>query len=304
MKKIIITGAGGFIGKHLAEYFLSKKYIVYGVDIKESLFIDLLKYENFKPIIASFDDYYKLIDKIEERNFDLFYHFAWQGVFGDSFKDYELQLKNTKFACDALNIAIKLNCKKFIFAGTINEFEVKKYLNKDSFEPRFTCIYASCKLLSEMILKTLAFNNNIEYSSGLIAMAYGEGNRSAMLPNIVIKKLLNNEKPKLIEGNNLYDMIYIDDIVRAFDAIGFKGKNMKSYYVGHRKLKIFREWLIELGSIINKNIVLEFGEYKDTLDMDYNLIDTEALYQDTGFECQADFKSSILKTASWIKENL
>ncbi len=303
MKKIIITGAGGFIGAHLAEHLLKKQHKVYGIDIKKEYMYNLCQYDNFVPIEASFLEYDQLIEKIGEKDFDLFYHFAWQGVFGDSFKDYEMQLNNVKFACDALMIAKKIECKKFVFAGTINEFEVKKYLNKDYFEPRYTCIYASCKMLSEMIAKTLAFNNEIEYSAGLIAMAYGEGNRSNMLPNVVMRQLINSEVPKLIEGNNLYDLIYIDDIVRAFEAIGFKGKNMKSYYVGHRKLKKFKEWLEDLKNIVNPNIELLFGEYKDTLDMDYSIIDTDALYEDTGFECKADFEESILATVEWLKEN-
>lgn len=35
--------------------------------------------------------------------------------------------------------------------------------------------------------------------------------------------------------------------------------------------------------------------------VDYRNIDIEALYNDTGFECKADFKDSILKTAAWLK---
>ena len=34
------------------------------------------------------------------------------------------------------------------------------------------------------------------------------------------------------------------------------------------------------------------------------MIDLEALYRDTGFECKSDFEESILKMVKWIKETL
>ena len=301
MKKVIITGASGFIGKALAERLLKEGITVYAVVRNKNKIKDLEKYDSLVTIEAEFADYSNLPELISEKDIDVFYHFGWEGVFGDAFMDYELQLGNAKTACDAVMAALNLKCRKFVFAGTINEYEVKKYLNMDSFQPRYTCIYATCKLASEMICKTLAYNLGIEYNSGLIAMAYGEGNMSRMLPNVIIKKFLNNEAPKLVEGNNKYDLIYIDDIVEAFISIGEKGVNQKSYYVGHRELKTFREIVTDVKNIINPDINLVFGEYRDNLDMDYAMIDTEALYNDTGFECKAGLRESILKTAKWVK---
>jgi dTDP-glucose 4,6-dehydratase len=301
MKKVIITGASGFIGKALTERLLKEGSTVYAVVRNKSKIKDLEKYGSLVTIEAEFADYSNLPELVKEKDIDVFYHFGWEGVFGDAFMDYELQLCNAKTACDAVMAAINLKCRKFVLAGTINEYEVKKYLNMDSFEPRYTCIYATCKLASEMICKTLAYNLGIEYNAGLIAMAYGEGNRSRMLPNVIIKKFLNNEAPKLVEGNNKYDLIYIDDIVEAFISIGEKGVNQKSYYVGHRGLKTFREIVTEVKNIINTDMNLVFGEYRDNLDMDYSMIDTDALYNDTGFECKADLRESILKTAEWVK---
>ena len=46
---------------------------------------------------------------------------------------------------------------------------------------------------------------------------------------------------------------------------------------------------------------LEFGYYPDDGYIDYSEIDLNALYQDTGFECKADFDDSIRKTAAWLK---
>lgn len=245
-----------------------------------------------------------LAEMISEQNFDVFYHFAWQGVFGDSFKDYALQLQNARYACEALMQAKRLNCKKFVFAGTYNEFEVKSFMDDMSYKPRYTCIYASAKLVAELMCRTLAYQNNISYNAGSVCMAYGENNHSEMLPNIVLRQLLNGEEPQLIEGKNHYDLVYVEDVAAAFEAIGERGIDHRSYYIGHRNLRTFKELLCEVRDIINPDVQLRFGAFQDTSSMDYSKIDLDALYRDTGFECKADFKESILKTAQWLKQEM
>lgn len=300
MNTVVITGATGFIGKAVIKELLQKGKKVYAVDINEERLDDLKKFGNIITIKASYEDYEDLPNKIKE-DIDVFYHFAFEGGFGgDSLKNYRLQLRNTQYACEAVMVAIKLKTKKFVYASTINELEIKSFINKESFEPRFTCIYSGAKLASEIIGKTLAYNYKMEFVSGLIAMPYGEENTASTLPNIIINKIINNEVPKLIEGNNKYDLIYIKDVAEAFIAIGEKGKNFKSYYVGHRELLTFKELITQIKDILNPDMQLLFGEYKDTLDLDYSLINLNSLYEDTGFECKSNFRESILKTANWI----
>ncbi len=301
MEKVIVTGAGGFIGGVLTKKLLEKSVTVYGIDVSEEKLSEYSAFENFIPVVADFSKYDSLNEIIDD-DIDVFYHFAWQGVFGTAFKDYGLQLNNAKYACEALEQAIKIGCKKFVFAGTMNEYEMDKYIKADYFEPRYTYIYSAVKQVSEAICKTLAFNNNIKFCSGRIAMAYGEKNYSMMVPNVVMKNLLSNTPCNLIEGNDLYDMIYVDDIAGAFEAIGEYGKNLKSYYVGHRKLTTFRNLIEKVAEIINPECPLLFGKYPDVPSgVDYSNIDLDALYNDTGFECSADFEESIIKTAEWLK---
>ena len=302
MKKAIVTGAGGFIGGALTKLLLSKGITVYGVDISEKALERHSCKQNFIPVIADFSKYSELHEMIKVDDIDVFYHFAWQGVFGELFKDYRLQLSNAASAGDAITEAVKIGCKKFVLAGTMNEYEMDEYIKADYFEPRYTYIYSAAKQAAEAVCKTIAYNQKIEFNCGRIAMAYGENNRSMMIPNVVMRNLLTNTPCKLIEGKNLYDMIYIDDIVRAFYAIGERGVNMKSYYVGHRKVGTFREIIEQIADILNPSCSLLFGEYPDSPSgVDYKNIDTEALYRDTGFECQSDFKESIMETANWLE---
>ncbi len=305
MKKAAITGAGGFIGGALAKHLLEKDITVYGVDVDMDKLKPLINNEKFIPVEADFSKYNRLHELINGRDIDVFYHFAWQGVYGAAFRDYELQLNNARYTCDALMQAVKLGCKRFVFAGTMNEYEMDSYIKADYFEPRYTYIYSAVKQVSEAICKTLAFNNKIEFCAGRIAMAYGENNKSMMLPNVVIKNLITNTPCRLVEGNDLYDMIYIDDIVRAFYAIGEMGKNLKSYYIGHRNLRTMREMIEEMADTLNPKCELQFGAYPDVPSgVDYKDIDLDALYNDTGFECKADFRESILRTMEYVDKKL
>ena len=300
MKTAVVTGATGFIGGALTKKLLSNGVKVYGIDMNEERLREFVGQGNFIPVKADFSQYEHLNEMIED-DIDVFFHFAWSGVFGDAFKNYRLQLDNARFACCALEQAIKIGAKKFVMAGTYNEFEIQNIVFSDDLCPRYTCIYATSKLAADMICKTLAYQNGIQYNSGLIVMAYGEKNRSKMLANVIIDSFNKGVRPKLVEGNNLYDMIYIDDIVDAFIAIAEKGKDLKSYYVGHRKLKTFKKWINDIRDILAPDMSLQFGEYQDTQHIDFSKIDLDALYHDTGFECKSDFEESILKTAEWLR---
>lgn len=127
MKRVVITGASGFLGGALTLRLLRKGVLVYGVGADEKGLQRFSKFKNFIPIVAEFKNYPALTEMISEQEFDVFFHFAWQGVFGDSFKDYALQLENARYACEALMQATRLKSRKFVLAGTYNEFEVKGF---------------------------------------------------------------------------------------------------------------------------------------------------------------------------------
>lgn len=304
MKKVVITGVTGFFGSSLTRKLLSAGVKVIGVDIDTSKFDEFKGNPDFIAIIASFEEYDQLPEKIQDRDIDVFYHFAWAGGFTTAIRDYKLQMSNAGYAGDALMAAYKLGVKKFVYANTYNQYEIIRFLEAETFEPRYTCIYSTGKTAASLICRTLAYNLGIEYSAALIPMPYGENNYSKQLVNVVIENLNKGVSPKLIEGNNLYDLVYIQDIVDALIAIGEKGHNMREYYVGHRQLKTFKEWMIEIRDAIAPDVELKFGEYKDNQQIDYNKVDLDALYHDTGWECQYDLKEKIKSTSQWVKNNL
>lgn len=300
MKTVVVTGATGFIGQYLTKELLAKGIKVYGIGTDIRKLTTTGFGGNFIPIVADFRVYKSLARYIDEE-IDVFYHLAWQGGFTEALKDYSLQLDNARAACDALVSATEMKCKKFVYAGTVNEIEINQFMNNERFEPRNTCIYASAKVAADMICRTLAHNAGMEFCSALIPLPYGIGNDSRQLINTVIKNCYTGQPSKLITGNNQYDIAHISDVSRALYCIGESGKTMKSYYIGHRELKTFREVVTQIRDAINPEAELRFGEYKDSLNMDYSYTDLDELYNDTGFQCEADFVKTIREQAEWLK---
>ena len=301
MKKSVVTGACGFIGKEITKKLLHENIIVYAIVTEPDNLKDIVC-ENLFIIKSYFDEYMNLPDKLPN-DIDVFYHFAWQGVFGEAFKDYALQLSNAKYACDALMVAINIRAKKFVLASTVNTLETRKYFNLDFFKPRYTNIYATAKLSAEMIGKTIAYNKGIEFNTGIIAMVYGENNKSRMLPNVVMSNLIYNRESNLIDGNTLYDMIHVTEVADAFYHIGIEGINQKTYYVGHANLRTIKDMFNEIRKIINPDGILNYGFYQEDTSIDYSLIELDSLSRDTSFIQSENFSENIIRTANWIKES-
>lgn len=302
MRTAVVTGATGFVGMALTRKLSHNNIKVYAVGRNAEKLDELSKLKGVTAIAADFQDYIKLNRKITEIP-DVFYHCAFSGGFGpEALRNYSLQLENTKYSCDAVASAIQMGTKKFILASTVNTVEIQTFVSKKVFSPRYTCIYSTGKLAAELIGKTLAHNQGMEFCAALIAMPYGEGNRARTLPNIVMEQLLNHVCPKLIEGNNLYDLVYIDDVAAGLQAIGESGKDFQNYYIGSRHLDTFKNWMTRIRDILSPKTELGFGEYPDAPSLDYGLVDLDVLYCDTGFQCEADFDESIRRTAQWLKD--
>ncbi|RPF42152.1 nucleoside-diphosphate-sugar epimerase [Hydrogenoanaerobacterium saccharovorans] len=297
MKKVIITGASGFIGKALTVKLINQGVFVYAIVRNEKKMEDLSS-QNLKVIRADIKDYKNLSDKICD-NIDTFYHLEWVGVSGPNYNDYKEQIDNIKASCDAVSTAMILKCKRFVFVGSSHQYlSVKK---NGITVPANTSVYGCAKMSTQLICKTLVKNSSMFFNTALFTNVFGVGDFSLRSTNLLITKFLNNENPRLISGEHQHDWIYIDDAVAGLIAITERGIPDKDYYIGNLKLKTFKQIISNVRDIVNPQIQLVFGEYEDPTFIDYTKIDLEELYRDTGFEVKCNFEESISKTAEWVK---
>ncbi len=301
MKKVVVTGAGGFIGGALTKV-LSEDNLVYAIVYSDQEKSMLFKSPNIIPIVGDLNDWEMIARQIDaSEEIDVFYHLAWGGISSAAYKDIEIQKENITMSINSAKLAKSLGCKKFVFAGTNQEYLMSQSLLDNTVTN--ASVYGICKMCARNICQVM-LKDVMKFNSTAFTNVFGVGDFSKRTANFFISKLMSGESLNLIEGNNKYDWIYIDDAVEGLIEVGNKGINGKQYYIGSRVIPTFKEILIKVRDIIFPEAILNFGAYNDNTYTDYSKFDLDALYNDTGFECKADFKESILKTAKWVKENL
>lgn len=290
--KIVIWGCG-FLGKHLLEK-LHKDNLIYIINRNGKGVTEYSKLEN----VIEFDE--KRVSEIGQA--DIMFFLAWDGTSGDKRGSIDVQLENVKLTCHAVQCAADLRCKKFIYAGSIMEYEAISYLNQDESVPGRNYIYNVSKLAADYYGKILANELKVEYCNALISNIYGPGEISQRFVVTMCKKIVKDEKLELTEGQQLYDFIYIEDAVSALEIVGMKGKNNCTYYIGNKEQYPLKSFIIRMKEVLNSNSELLFGAVAYTgVSLKYNEFNTSALYE-LGFENKITFEEGIKRTAEWLKK--
>ncbi|MEG1362236.1 MAG: NAD(P)-dependent oxidoreductase [Lachnospiraceae bacterium] len=301
MKRIVVTGASGFIGRAVVDYLLQKDYFVYAVVRSEEKRTAYGWNKNLSVLECDLKQAEKLLDLIQEKRIDSCIHFAWGGVSGSGKSEYELQIENILNSCKLMDVCGALQCKRFIFASSIAELECMKYMTIGDTKA-VSDLYSAAKLSADSMSKILAKNYGIEYISAIISNAYGVGEVSPRLINSMLRKFIHNEAVFLTEGKHCYDFIFIDDVARAFYLISEKGRKGKAYYIGSNHPRAVRDFLMEAGAVVGKQQLLQFGKLDyHGIPLEYDKINLYELQADTGFTPEVPFREGIRLTYDWLK---
>lgn len=304
MKKVVVSGANGFVGGAVTRELVANGIEVIALDMEghndnlpES---DLVRFYPF-----ALDNAKELLERFTDRDCDTFYHFAWAGSAGPARADTELQLKNAQWTVDCLRMAKELGCTRFVNAGSIMELETMKAVFNAGNKPGMGYIYGSGKLVAHTMCKSVAADIGIDLLWAMITNAYGVGERSPRMVNTTIEKCIRGEAPRFTAGTQNYDFVYIDDVARAFRLIGENGKPFNEYLIGSSNAKPLKEFLLEMKDAIAPDLDFIFGDIPFTgINQPLEDFDCSLTERDTGFRAQVSFAEGCRRTRDWWQQIL
>lgn len=292
MKRVVINGPTGAIGIALINRCIEQNIEVLALCRRGSKRISKIPVSDLVKIVeCSLDE---LNQYTSEIRYDVFYHFAWEGTFGDSRNDMFLQNLNINYTLDAVNLAHRLGCSTFVGAGSQAEYgRVEGKLSADT--PTFPENgYGIAKLCAGQMSRVMCGKLGIKHIWTRILSVYGPNDGEHTLVMSTIRKLMNGEVPKFTKGEQIWDFLYSGDAAEALLLMAEKGTHGKLYSLGSGIGKPLCEFITEIRDTVDPSASVEFGTlpYNENQVM-YLVADIDELKKDTGFTPKTDFIQGV-----------
>ena len=216
MKKILITGSEGFVGKNLIRYL--KNYSFQIIETKDKSF-DLKINESWKQI----------------EKCDYLIHLAGKSFVPKSWEEPARFIENNILLITNALEYCRVNKTKLIFLSSYLYGNCKKIPIKENAPIEATNPYALSKLLSEKLC--YFYKNNFQVNNIILRVfnLYGPGQPKEYLLSKITNQVKYENIIKVDDLSPMRDYVYIDDLCSAIvKAINYKG-NEHIFNIGSGK---------------------------------------------------------------------
>lgn len=303
MKRAIITGATGVIGHALVKNLIQNGVETLVLCREGSKRNDTVPQGSLVTRCFCSLDELKNFQNDTGKQYDVFYHFAWENTFGGGRNDIGSQTKNIGYALDAVEVAKRFGCRKFIGVGSQAEYgRVDGVLTPST--PAFPENgYGIAKLCAGQMTRLRAQQLGLKHVWVRVLSVYGENDGAQTMVSSTVAKLKKGERAQFTKGEQLWDYLYSGDAAEAFRLIGERGIDGKCYVLGSGRAYPLKDYIKIIGKSLNAENLLEFGAiaYAEKQVM-HLCADISDLTQDTGWKPKVSFEEGIRRVVKSLSE--
>lgn len=305
--KILVTGGAGFIGSHVTDAFIDEGHSVVVIDDLSSGFEKNLnpKAKFVKVNICDLN----LSHLFESEKFDAINHHAAQMDVRRSVADPAFDANtNIIGTINLLQLAVKYNVKKFMFASTGGAvYGEQEHFPAD--ENHFTqpkSPYGISKLAVEKYLYFYNSEYGLNYSILRYANIYGPRQNpfgEAGVIAIFASKLLKGEQPVINgHGKQTRDYVYVGDVVKA-NLLTLYDQKSDIYNVGTGIETDVNQLFRSLNNITSADKEEKHGPAAAGEQL-RSVISSAKLYKKFGWQPSTTLEDGLVKTVNFFKEKL
>lgn len=250
MVKILVTGAAGFIGFHLAKALLENgEYVVgidnindyYDVNLKFSRLKELginkesiewnipsgsVIFSKFRFLRMNIEDFNDLQDLCKVEKFDYIVHLAAQAGVRYSLENPSAYIQaNLVGFGNILEVAIQNKIKHLVYASSSSVYgmnEKMPFSTQDNVDHPIS-LYAATKKANELMAHTYSHLYKLPTTGLRLFTVYGPWGRPDMAYFLFAEAISNKRPIKVFNNGNMQrDFTYIDDIVNGIVSVIYK----------------------------------------------------------------------------------
>ncbi len=215
MKRVIVTGATGFIGRHSLAPLVERGYEVHAVgrnagDTHRGIRwhrVDLLEDENA----------FRFVSEVKPTHI---LHFAWYA----KPPDYWSSLENLRWVAASLALMrafVAVGGRRIVSAGTCAEYAWTKTLTCSELTTTLApaTLYGASKHALQQIITATAREKQMSSAWGRVFSLYGPSEHPSRLVSSAILSLLNNQPAICKTGSAVRDYLHVADVASAFVSL-------------------------------------------------------------------------------------
>lgn len=315
MKKILICGAGGFIGSHLARTLHNQGHYIIGVD---------LKHPSYSPTscdmfhIGDLRDY-NTVNNIITRDIDEIYQLAADmggaGYIFTGLNDADIMHNSCQINLNVLDVMVKKNVKRVFYSSSAcmypshNQTDpLNPLLSEDSAYPANPdSEYGWEKLFSERLYLTYDRNYNLDVRIARLHNIYGpEGawdNGKEKAPAALCRKVIQSNGTVDVWGPGIQtrSFLYIDECIKGIQRL-MNSDVVTPINLGSTHMISINDLVQLISKLANKPVVI--NNIPGPLGVMGRNSDNRLIKQLLNWKPDEDLNYGIMQTYNWIKSQI
>ena len=316
MKKILITGADGFIGSHLTEMLVAKGYKVRALSQYNSFNNwGWLENINCKKDVEIFTgdirdpNYCKVITK----DIDIIFHLAALIAIPFSYSApdsyLETNIRGTLNICQA---AKENGISRLIHTSTSEVYGTAKYIPIDENHPlQPQSPYSATKIAADAMAMSFYNSFNLPVTIARPFNTYGPRQSArAVIPTIITQIASGKKEIKLGDVTPTRDFNYVEDCCRGFIMLSESKKTIgETINIGSNTEISIRDTFNLIKELMSSNVTLINDEERKRpkeSEVFRLFCDNKKIKELLNYEPKVDIRNGLIKTINWISkpENL
>jgi len=254
MKRVLLTGATGFVGRHVQAALKAKGCSVRAIVRPGKILTGEIEQVETPDVFQESAEWWATT----LRGIDSVVHCAWYaepGTYLESEKNYSC-LTGTISMAQALQ---KSNVKRFVGVGTCFEYDLsRKVLSRETpLKPESP--YAACKVAAFLVLSQIMKKSHISFAWARLFYMFGEGEDERRLIAYIRRQLARSEPAHLSEGWQIRDYMDVKEVGRRIGELAVNAEVQGPVNICSGRPQTIREIALRIGREYGKEELLRFG---------------------------------------------
>jgi len=212
MRRVIVTGASGFIGRHTIPALTARGYEVHAVALRRTWPMANVVWHAAN--LLDRNETTELVDKVQPTHL---LHFAWYAEHGKFWRS-RLNLDWVASSISLFNAFVEIGGRRAVFAGTCGEYDWSGSgpFIEGSTPSNPRTLYAVCKNSTRQVVQSAAQEADVSVAWGRIFFLYGPDEHPDRLVPSILNPLRNNRPACVRCGDHVRDLLHVYDVASAF----------------------------------------------------------------------------------------